>query len=160
IRIAVENAGAQQGYLILVQDDILYAKAHASVNGEVSDVSVPLETNMSRIISAPVVKYVYRTKEDLVIDDAAHHPLFSMDPMVTEKDAKSILCLPILLQGEVIALLYFEHELIPNAFKPERIEVLKLLSGQMAISLQNALNEQKKIAEQAERTRLITQINN
>jgi predicted ATPase/signal transduction histidine kinase len=160
IRIAVENAGAQQGYLILVQGDALHLKAHASVNGDILDVSLPLETTMGGVISTAVVKYVHRTKEDLLIDDVGRHPLFSMDPVVTEKNARSILCMPIILQGEIIALLYFEHDLISKAFSPERVEVLKLLSGQMAISLQNALNEQKKIAEQLERERLMARINN
>jgi signal transduction histidine kinase len=159
IRIAVENAGAQQGYLILAQEDGLFVKAHASVDGEVLDFSLPLEANMSTFISTAVVQYVQRTKEDLVIDDAAHDPLFANDPVIAGKNAKSILCLPI-MQGEVFAFLYFEHQLIANAFRPERVEVLKLLSGQMAISLQIAINAQKKIAEQAEREQWIARLNN
>lgn len=59
----------------------------------------------------------------------------------------------------MIGLLYFENDLITNAFTQDRIELLRLLSGQMAISLQNALNEQKKMNAHIEREELLKQVN-
>jgi GAF domain-containing protein len=38
----------------------------------------------------------------------------------------------------LIGLLYLENNLTTGAFTPDRLEVLKLLSSQAAISLQNA----------------------
>lgn len=41
-------------------------------------------------------------------------------------------------QGKLISLVYLENNLITDAFTPDRVEVLKLLSGQAAVSIQNA----------------------
>jgi signal transduction histidine kinase len=49
-----------------------------------------------------------------------------------------VLCLPLLQQGRLIGLLYLENNLVTHAFTPERLQVLQLLSGQMATSLENA----------------------
>ncbi|MGK7917279.1 MAG: AAA-like domain-containing protein, partial [Prochloraceae cyanobacterium] len=51
---------------------------------------------------------------------------------------KSILCTPLLHQGKLIGLLYLENNLTTGAFTQDRLEVLKILSSQAAISLQNA----------------------
>jgi PAS domain S-box-containing protein len=52
---------------------------------------------------------------------------------------KSVLCLPILRQGNLSAIIYFENNLTTNAFKEEHIELLKILASQAAISLENAV---------------------
>lgn len=159
VRIAVENAGAQKGYLILKKDSELCIEAEGSINPEEEVVvqSVPIKGNKS--VSEAIVQFVWVTKENLVIDNAIEHPVFSLDPVVIGKISKSILCMPVLHQGIVLGLLYFENDLITNAFTQDRIELLRLLSGQMAISLQNALNEQKKMNALMEREKLLGQIN-
>jgi len=48
------------------------------------------------------------------------------------------LCTPIIHQSELIGLLYLENNLTTAAFTPDRLEVLKVLSSQVAISLKNA----------------------
>src|SRR5258708_29798272 len=50
---------------------------------------------------------------------------------------RSVLCLPLLNQGKLIGILYLENTLVPRAFVPARIPVLKLLASQAAISLEN-----------------------
>ncbi|MCB0166190.1 MAG: SpoIIE family protein phosphatase, partial [Anaerolineae bacterium] len=52
---------------------------------------------------------------------------------------KSILCTPLVHQGELSGILYLENNLTTAAFTPERIEVLQFLSTQIAISIENAV---------------------
>ena len=160
VRIAVENAGAHQGYLILKKEEDFFIEAEGSIETEEEDVivqSVPIKGNQS--VLEPIVQFVYVTKENLVIDNATQHPHLPLDPAVMEKRSKNILCMPIIHQADVIGLLYFENDLIANAFTEARIELLKLLSGQMAVSLQNALNEQKKMKAIKEREKLLEKVN-
>jgi len=159
IVIAVENAGAGQGYLILKKENGFFIEAAGAVDGGagVSISSLPVKD--SPHVSEGIVQFVYVTQENLVIDNAAGHPHFATDPVITAKGSKSILCTPIIHQGEVIGLLYFENNLIVNAFTHDRIELLQLLSGQMAVSLRNALNEQKKTNAFREREALLKKIN-
>lgn len=159
VRIAIENAGAKHGYLILKKETDFFIEAEGSIDTEEEVIvqSIPLKGNKS--ISEAIVQFVYVTKENLVIDNAIEHPHFSLESVIIEKASKSILCTPIIHQRDVIGLLYFENDLITDAFRQDRIEVIRLLSGQMAISLQNALNEQKKIDALREQEKLLREIN-
>ena len=63
----------------------------------------------------------------------ARQPVF---PSVRLKTVP-ILCLPLINQAKLIAVLYLENNLTPHVFTPARIAVLKLLASQAAISLEN-----------------------
>ncbi|MCZ0900576.1 GAF domain-containing protein, partial [Microcoleus sp. HI-ES] len=80
-----------------------------------------------------------RTRSDLVLSNAAAEGLFTADPYIAKHQLQSILCTPIINQGKLIGILYLENNLTVGAFTPHRLEVLRLLSSQVAISLENAL---------------------
>jgi signal transduction histidine kinase len=139
MRISLENAGAQLGFLILVRDGQLLILAKASVFSE--DVAVLQFTPVEGYQDLPVtvINYVERTRSDLVLSNAAAEGLFTADPYVAKHQLQSILCTPIINQGKLIGILYLENNLTVGAFTPQRLEVLRLLSSQVAISLENAL---------------------
>ena len=138
IKIALENTGAQTGFLILTQEGQLLIEAKGSVNKDEVIVprSLPLEINQH--IPLSLIHYVQRTKEDVVLTDATHHNRFTRDPYIAKKQPKSILCTPIIYQEKFVGLFYLENNLITGAFTSKRLEVLKIISSQAAISLQNA----------------------
>ncbi|MGI9542872.1 MAG: sigma 54-interacting transcriptional regulator, partial [Cyclobacteriaceae bacterium] len=141
IRIAIENAGAQKGYLILEKDHKLYIEAAGSIDKQEVTVlnSIPLGTKGdSSKLPLSIVNYVQRTRESLLIPDAGNSSQYLNDSYIQQHRPKSILCTPVLDRGRLIGILYLENNLISDAFKPERIEVLQILSSQSAISLQNA----------------------
>ena len=78
-----------------------------------------------------------RTSESVILDDAAAQPAFAADPYIRQRQARSILCLPLINQAKLIGVLYLENNLTPRVFAPARIAVLKLLASQAAISLEN-----------------------
>lgn len=84
-----------------------------------------------------LVRYVMRTQEPVILEDAASQNLFSADPYLMRHRARSILCLPLINQGNLIGVLYLENNLAPRVFAPARIAVLKLLASQAAMSLEN-----------------------
>ena len=91
-------------------------------------------------IPASVVHYAHRTKERVILsDDAADAGKFAADEYFSAHRPKSVLCLPILRQAEVVGLLYLENDLLAGAFTPDRLAALELLATQAAISLENAL---------------------
>ncbi|HIK10394.1 MAG TPA: GAF domain-containing protein [Oscillatoriaceae cyanobacterium M33_DOE_052] len=57
---------------------------------------------------------------------------------IKQNQPKSILCVPLINQGQLVSIVYLENNRTAGAFTPERVEILKLLSGQAAISIQNA----------------------
>ncbi len=141
IHIIIENAGAQRGFLILENDNNLFIEAAGSVEKEELNApsSIPLQmSGDSTQLPLSIINYVKRTRENVLIPDAGKDSQFANDDYIQKSNPKSILCMPILDKGNSIGILYLENNLISNAFKPERLEVMQILSSQSAISLQNA----------------------
>jgi PAS domain S-box-containing protein len=69
---------------------------------------------------------------------------------------KSLLCTPLVNQGKTSAILYLENNLSAGSFTPERVELLKLLSSQMAISIDNARTHDRLEQLLEERSRALS----
>jgi predicted ATPase/transcriptional regulator with GAF, ATPase, and Fis domain len=139
MRIAIEHAGAERGVLILLRGDELQIEAEASVDQGKIEVILRRAAVTPRELPESILQYVIRTRESVILDDASVSDLFSEDDYVREKRPKSVFCLPVIKQANPIGALYLENHLTPGAFTSDRIAVLKLLSVQAAISLENAL---------------------
>jgi predicted ATPase/signal transduction histidine kinase len=139
MHIMLENAGAEKGFLLLEKKDKLFIEAEGSVGREEVKMlkSIPPESNTD--ISEGIVNYVKRTRETVVLDDAAKTGEFTQDPYVLKNRTKSILCIPIVKQATLIGILYLENNLAANAFTSDRVDILNVLCSQAAISLENAL---------------------
>jgi PAS domain S-box-containing protein len=135
--IALENAGADRGLLILPVEDDYLIQAEAQAAGE--KVAVTLRQKSISGITCPesLIRYVIRTQESVILDDASRSRLFSDDDYLRGRQTKSILCLPLIKQGRLTGLLYFENTLASHAFTPDRVAVLEVLAAQAAISLEN-----------------------
>lgn len=138
IKIVIENVGAEEGFLILKLDDMLLVKAHGAVDRDEIFIEPYLSVEKADYLSGAIVTYVARTSIPIVLDDAAQEGMFINDPYVKSHCPRSILCYPILHKSELIGVLYLQNNLISRAFIPARLEVLKILSSQIAISLENA----------------------
>src|SRR6202011_3288625 len=79
-----------------------------------------------------------RTRESVILDDAAAQSPFAADPYLRQRQARSILCLPLITQARLIGVLYLENNLTAQVFAPARSAVLKLIASQAAIALENA----------------------
>ncbi len=138
MRAALEHAGAARGLLIAPRGDELQIQAEATANRE--NVTVHLREGCPTAAALPeaLVRYGIRTQEIVILDDASSHNPFSADPYMAERYLRSILCLPLINQGKLIGILYLENNLIPGAFTPDRVAVLRVLASQAAISLENS----------------------
>ncbi|MEG4940899.1 AAA family ATPase [Microcoleus sp. F4-D5] len=138
MKILMESAGAHRGYLILSSQEKLLIEAEGTINSQQVTVlqSIPVEDCQE--LSSAIVNYVARTQETVVLDDAARSGQFTNDPYIQKNQPKSILCVPLINQSQIVSIVYLENNLTAGAFTPERVELLKVLSGQVAISIQNS----------------------
>jgi histidine kinase len=150
MKILLENAGAERGYLILETQGKLLIEAEGVI--QTSDVACPLQEQVTVLQSIPleegstapchlstkIIYYVARTQESVVLNQATQANRFSQDPYIIQYQPKSILCTPLMHQGKLSGILYVENNLTIDAFTAERLEVLQLLSVQAAIALENA----------------------
>jgi predicted ATPase/signal transduction histidine kinase/tRNA A-37 threonylcarbamoyl transferase component Bud32 len=89
-------------------------------------------------VSTAIVSYVLRTRETVVLHDATREGPFVRDPQVRAARPRSLMCMPLLHQGQVTGVIYLANHLSPQVFTAERVELLQLLSSQMSIALENA----------------------
>jgi signal transduction histidine kinase/CheY-like chemotaxis protein len=136
VRIAMENAGADRGVLLLDDGELRVVAERTVDAAEIVDLAARA-LDPARL-SAGVVNYVARVREPLVLDVAGEAARFPSDGYLRAGAARSIVCLPLVHQGQLVGLLYLENKLARHAFTPARLEVLRLLSAQAAISISNA----------------------
>jgi PAS domain S-box-containing protein len=136
--IAVEHAGAERGLLILPRGDQLWVEAEATTGRKTIEVSLRQALVAPSDLPLTILQYAIRTREPLVCDDASKERLFSADEYVASRHVRSVLCLPLINQAKLVGLLYLENNVAASVFTPARIAVLKLLTLQAAISLENA----------------------
>jgi signal transduction histidine kinase len=85
-----------------------------------------------------VINYVLRTRETVNLIDASDDDLFNYDDYIIHNQTKSLFCMPLISQNRLSGILYLENNLITGAFTSGRVEMLKMLCGQVVISIENA----------------------
>ncbi|MCT7982724.1 AAA family ATPase [Laspinema sp. A4] len=159
MKTAIENAGAEKAFLILDVEGKLLISASASTAAEAVTVEQSLDLETCADLPVAIVKYVARTGSNLVLSDAAYEGAFTKEPYVVAHQLKSLLCTPIVNGGKTLGILYLENNLTRGAFTRDRLEILKILSSQAAIALENALLYANLEAKVQERTQALNQAN-
>ena len=138
MKISLEHAAAERGLLVLCKADGIFLEAVAGSNRD----SVQGEWTNRRLVPTDmpdaILQHVLRLRHSVILDDARRPNAFSHDDYLQTRHPLSILCLPLVAQGQVVGALYFENNLATHVFTPARHTVLDLLSSQAAISLQKA----------------------
>ncbi len=138
MRVVVASAGAQRGFLVLKRDDSLWVEALIVVDPERVEVGLHIPLDARSDLAATMIHYVARSHETVVIGEATSAPRFASDPYIARERPKSILCLALLHQGRLVGIVYLENNVSTNVFTHERVELLRLISSQAAISVENA----------------------
>ncbi len=158
MEVVIENAGAEKCVLILPKAGKWVIEAQGSIDQVlkpdlavkgINDTnhlgtkpvltvlqSIPIEE--SNTIPISVINAVSHKSQALVFDNATEETTLAADTYIIQQQPKSVLCTPILTQGKLIGILYLENNQCTAAFTSDRLEILKLLCSQAAISLENA----------------------
>ena len=121
LQLAVEHAGAERGLLILIRDGEPRIEAEAASQAGNVDVIVREAPVTPSDLPESALRYVIRTRESVLLDDASADNGYSSDEYVRRKHSRSVLCLPIVKQSTIVAALYLENALTPGAFTPDRL---------------------------------------
>ncbi len=152
--ILIKNAGAQNAYLIRHQKDQFVVEASRHIE-DVDDVQVHARP-MSEFpeIARGIVRQAFQTREVQIINDVTAQKDLYPEHFGQSK-AESVLSLPIINKGELLALIYLDNHVSKHVFTDKRLQLLELLSGQIAISLENAELYQNLEDRVKQRTRVI-----
>ncbi|MES0488967.1 MAG: adenylate/guanylate cyclase domain-containing protein [Leptospirales bacterium] len=138
LEISLENAGASRGFILIKNESGFKVFAGAEVKEDRIQL-LAISEKQENSLADSIVQFCARTGEIVVVGNATTDKLFGRDTYIQSAGTKSVLCLPIKHFGEINAMLYLENNLIEQAFSENRLELLKLLSGQIAVSINNAM---------------------
>ena len=138
MRIVIENAGAQVAVLILETEGRYLVEAEIKAGEEEVHILQHLPVRQKTSLAQSVINYVMRTREVVVLDNAVDGGSFSRDSYIRRNRPRSLMCLPLSQKGKLSGLLYLENNLAPGIFTQERVEVLRMLSAEIIISIENA----------------------
>ncbi|MEY4344781.1 MAG: hypothetical protein RL032_613 [Pseudomonadota bacterium] len=139
MRILRENAGSNKEVLLLVgasSSSLLIEARRDEDQPEEIMASSPLDASQG--LAKSVIYYVARTLDDIVLGNAAVNGGFTQDPYIQSSRAKSVMCVPLLIAGTLRGVLYLENSLASDVFTPGRLETMRVLASQAAISIENA----------------------
>ncbi|HEY7372412.1 MAG TPA: AAA family ATPase [Polyangia bacterium] len=156
LEVALEQGGADRGYLLVREDGgalALAASASVDQGGVTTQFVEPPRPALADVVPAAVTEFVCRTRQRVVLDEPAAGGPFAEDPYIAEHPPRSLLCLPISRQVDVVTVLYLENRLVAGAFTREHLIALEMIAAQAAIALANAELFAKLERENTERKR-------
>jgi len=133
-----QHAGADHGALLIVSGAEFQMAALADIDD--NGLRVSMEQCQKFMTQAPrsIVNATLRTKKPLLLHDAQADCPEAFRHDLHARGARSVLCLPLVIQGVLIGLVYLENCLVPNLFGGQRLAMLEILAAQAAVSLQTA----------------------
>ncbi|MET0348921.1 MAG: PAS domain-containing protein, partial [Rhizobacter sp.] len=150
---AIEHAGAQRALLLLPHDGGMRTRASAVTGRDGIAVSAHREAPSAEDLPLGLLDEVCRRHRQVLLDDAARSPQHAGDPYMAQARPRSVLCIPLLKQGRLVAVLYLENRLTPHVFSPDRVAMLGLIATQSAIALENAALYSDLVRENQDRQR-------
>jgi PAS domain S-box-containing protein len=151
----LEHAGAVRGMMLLPRDGEMQTAAEAVARNGAVEVDLRYQQEDARELPESILNFVKRSHEIVILDDALTPNPYSEDRYIRGAKPRSVLCMPLLKQQQLVAVIYIENSLLPGVFTSERLLVLQIIGSQAAISIENAklfadLKEARERARRAE----------
>ncbi|MEG4348077.1 GAF domain-containing sensor histidine kinase, partial [Microcoleus sp. A003_D6] len=152
-QVILQNSGGDRCALILPNENKVWEVRAIATPSATELCSEPLENNPN--LPVKLIQYVKNTKQIVVIDDL-ETDLPVIGDYLRLQQPKSILCLPLLNQGHLTGILYLNNRFTSGVFTSDRLTIIKFLSTQVAISLENArlYQQSQAYAQQLEQSQL------
>lgn len=138
MRIVLQNAGANKVLFIMDRGGDLFIEASGSADGGQVQVLKGVNVKEQAEVSEKLLNYVVNSRESVLLNSEYEIERFINEQSINHKRARSLLCLPVESKRSLIGLLYLENDMLDGAFTEQHLLVLKVLSSQLAISLENA----------------------
>ncbi|WP_411681987.1 AAA family ATPase [Clostridium thailandense] len=154
--IVMQNSGSTKGHILIKDENRLILSVSGRLNNELEIIIDHKEiafdnADTKKIIPISMINYAVRTKEEIIIDSVSRSQ-FAYDDYFEENSVQSVICIPILKQNILKGVVYLENNILSGAFTKNNIAVLKIISSQAAISVENAFLYTKLENKVKERT--------
>lgn len=136
MQVIMEQMGATKGFLLVELENKLSIAAEADSNN-VKSYSNLHEPDYN-FIPEKIIQYVKKSNDKVILEDASKDKVYGLDNYIKKNNPKSIVCIPIINKQKLLGILYLENSLLANAFSPDKIAVLNILTMQASVFLENA----------------------
>ncbi|UOQ49890.1 AAA family ATPase [Gracilibacillus caseinilyticus] len=157
--VFIKYAGAEHAsFLLQYEKDLgLVGFHHMELGVEVYQRARPIEYHLC--LSSAVVHYVATSREAVVLDHATNIGAFTEDAYIKREQVKSVLCLPLMHQDKLVAVLYMENNKSTHIFTHERLNKLSFIASQAAVAIENAYLYRELEEKVKNRTQLLNASN-
>ncbi|HRI65899.1 MAG TPA: ATP-binding protein, partial [Polyangium sp.] len=140
LRVLLADAGAERGHFVLLQygEPILVASGPNEVTETPRLTNIPLD-QCDDILPTSLARLVLRTSEAIVVHDARADARCAVDRYIVRHRPRALACIPLVNHGHLLGLLILEHRRLAAVFSHERLELIRILAAQAAVSIDNAL---------------------
>jgi transcriptional regulator with GAF, ATPase, and Fis domain len=128
----IEVTHADKGFLVMLRE----GEPDVTVARNLHQQNLPAGI---RHLSDSILARVIETKRPLIVSDALHDSLFSRSESVMNLKLCSVMCAPLIAQGELLGLIYVGNDNVVSLFEESSLDVLTIFAGQASLILQNAL---------------------
>ena len=145
----IQLTGAERGYIMLT-----------------SKVTRRLEFRVARgidreqlgrnefIVSDTIVNQVFSTGQPVLTDNARSDPRYQSQESIVGYQLRSILCVPLIVRGETIGVVYCDNRALSALFKQHELNLLNAFANQAAVAIENARLFEAARAQLAEITEI------
>lgn len=129
--LMMKHTDANRSYFFKMENGTMQLIAKAALHNHDFTIDYELSEIKKSISLQSMLQYVLKSEQHVIIDNTDLPSPFKLD-----SSEKSILCLPIFYQGNMTAILYLANTMTPYVFTNDKIELLKMISAQVAISME------------------------
>lgn len=129
----VDITKSDKGFLILSEGDGFAVKVARNIRKETI-------LDASDHVSDSIIAKVIKNKHPIIVSDALSHSEFKAAQSVINLQLSSVMCVPLLHQGQLLGLIYVGNENIANLFTNTHLELLTVFASQASLILANALH--------------------
>jgi signal transduction histidine kinase len=152
LSIIFKSIGAAKGILFSLCDNEYVVEAHIAIPDPLGQ---PNDPKKAYLVDYPesIINYVKLNKRRIIIPNTSKHYQFQHDPYLSQLPHSSIICSPIIKNNTLMAILYLENNQLPDTFTEKNCHILEMISGQLAISIENArycMSLEQKVKEQTD----------
>jgi GAF domain-containing protein len=129
----IDLTGAERAYLMLWEKSENQLKIRAARNWDGANLSKE-EVSFSRSI----MNTAYETGKPVLTTNAQMDSRFSAAESVVMNTLRSIVCVPLVLRGQSIGVLYIDNRMRDAVFNQDHLPMLTTFASQAAIAIENA----------------------
>ena len=129
---SIELTRARRGFIVFFEN----GQPHIAAARNIDRDALPKDVTQ---LSDSIIQKAIETQSPLIVSDAVNDTLFKSSMSVMNLKLSSVLCVPLIAQGQLLGVLYLGNEGVQGVFEQSSLEIISVFASHGALLLHNAL---------------------